>query len=193
MFKILGSPDAVTTNLGDMTQGIGFPLRPVEDATTTGMMISAPRQLFDAESLVTQAPTTTNVEQRIELGPAINTAEASVDALGTVTTHVDGVFRFRATFSLARTTSPGGTITPFTFKINGVMAGTPLVVQLTDSATLIPFQFEADIPSTAGTTYDLWFYRDVAGNNDGSLVAQATALYGTAASAGLTVSIYDTV
>ena len=29
-FKLLGSPDPVTSSLGDMTQGIGYPLVPVE-------------------------------------------------------------------------------------------------------------------------------------------------------------------
>lgn len=189
-YKVFGSELPPTATIGVLTEGLGYALRPVDNAAQAAI-ISAPRLIFDAEDLTDQIPTGIGAVTQMAFGPAQSLPEASVDANGTVTANIAATFNIVLDFALARTSNPQSSLTVFRFTVNGVQVSTPLAFRLDDSQTNLHFQYEANIAAQVGDEYRMEFYRDSGGINDGLLQSVTTSLWGTSASAGLRMSVYE--
>jgi len=112
----------------------------------------------------------------------------SLSAAGLVTflAGSDGLWEFVVLLSLRRPTNPSTSRTFFQVYINGVRALNPVAIELTDTNTLIPFQFEFTNQVNAGDTYQMRFYNDSAGgDNNAQLISTPSVLYTPAPSASL--------
>ena len=181
-FKLLGGTDPVGQEIGAMTQGLGFPLRSVEPATSGGTVVVSVEDALIAESLADQDPVGLGVALQVTLGPAQTTAYFDVDALGNVTCLATDEYTLRAKFTIGRSGGGGESQIYTRLLVNGVPVG-PSSHTIIDNARIeIPFDFEANGVLTAGDVLTFEIIRDTDGNNSGGLSAGIPDVAGWASS-----------
>lgn len=189
-FKMFGDADpAAATEVGRMTQGIGFPLRLVDQTPGISLPNNPVKTLeFLGVSTALQQPPAVDTEINIAFGGAQANTQVSMSAGGVLTflPGSEGLWEFVVLLSLRRPTNPSTSRTFFQLYINGVRALNPVAIELTDTATLVPFQFEFTNQIVAGDTYEMRFYNDsVGGDNNAQLVSTPSVLYSNAPSSSL--------
>ena len=190
-FKLLGSQDPVNNSLGQMTQGIGFPLRDVDPSLSGGTVTVQSEQVIRASSPDTQQPTAEDTPLQLTFGPAQTTGLGiDVDATGEFTCTIEDTYQIRLRLQFGRIGSPSSSIIFGRFLLNGVQVSEPVFAQLDDSEDVIPATFEGAIPLTIGDHFTVEIYRDSAGNNSGGVFAKTANLagWGTAPSCLMTVT-----
>lgn len=188
-FKLLGGTDPATQPLGQMTQGLGFPLRDVDPATSGGQVVVVHEEVIRAASPLTQEPTAVDTPLQITFGDAQVTGKGvDVDANGVFTCTAEGDYAIRIRLQLGRTSNPTSSIMFSRFLVNGVQIAAPIFTQLADSNDQIPTSFEGVIPLTAGDEFTIEIHRSSAGANSGGVFAATSALWGVAPSAQIIVT-----
>lgn len=190
-FKLLSGVDPVSESLGNMTQGIGFPLRAVEGGAATTLVIEALR----AFSVVDQDPVGLGVSLQITFGAPQTTEWFDVDSAGNITCLVTDEYQVIGKFSVGRT----GGVGESQIYIRGLINGTPVswsVHAIVDNARIeMPITFMANITFTVGDVITFEVVRDTDGDDSGSLTAGNPSVVGWAdsPSASLVLSRFSTV
>lgn len=174
-FKIYGGTSPVVSSLGKMTQGIGFPLRDVEDEDRISI---STREVMRGASFVTQQPSSTDSPITVEFGGAQSVDEFDLSVGGIITCKIAGEYNFRVRLEFGRTGSPGVSIVLGRFLVNGFQAGNTILAQLDDSDTAIPSVFSGAVSLSVNDELSVEIYRDSAGGNSGGLFPQAATLVG---------------
>lgn len=150
-----------------MTQGIGFPLRPVSSAPGEPGLAN----ILAAQNDNDQIPAGLGVTLQVSYGPPQANATVSLDANGTLTFLEDGAYLVITNLYFVRTTTPGVSIMFLRFLLDGVQSGNPVAIEMTENGTSQFQQFLLAGQVTAGTELSVEVIRDSAENNDGQLEA----------------------
>lgn len=181
-FKILGGTDAVGQSLGDMTQGLGFPLRAVEPATSGGAVTVVIEDALTANSYVDQDPAGLGIPLQMTIGDPQTTPYFDLDALGNITCLATDEYTLRLKIACGRSGGAGESQMYFRALVNGVPSG-PSSHAIVDNARIeIPFDFEANGMLTAGDILTFEIIRDTDGNNSGGVRAGIPSVAGWASS-----------
>lgn len=175
-FKLFGSADPVVTSLGDMTQGIGHDLVPVDSASPSGQQDVVEINVLSAASYVDQEPVGTDAPLQLTLGPAQTTPHFDLDAAGAITVLQAGPYSFRIRMQFGRTSNPSVAIMFARLLINGVQAGDSAYSSSSNSSDSEPATFSGDIELDVGDIVSLEIVRDSQGENSGGLYAQTPTL-----------------
>ena len=170
-FKILGGTDPVSQNLGDMTQGIGYPLRAVEPTTAGGSVNVIAETVLTAGSIVDQEPTGLGVALQIEFGAAQTTTEFDLNAAGDIECLVADEYQFRAKFTVGRDGASGESQIYVRGLVNGTQLGDSSHVIVDDSRIEVPFDKEFTVSLSVGDIVTFELIRDTDGDDSGGLTA----------------------
>ena len=187
-FKLLGGTDPVTSELGSMSQGIGYPLRVVDESAAGGTVTVRTETELRAGSDVTQEPVAVDTPIQLSFGPAQVNPIVSVDALGNFTFGVTDEFQVRLRLQFGRTGNPGTALIFGRALVNGVQLGDPVFTTLDDADFSIPTTFEGVVPFTAGDVLTVEIYRDSTGSNYGGVFAAVSTLWTTSPSCLMTIT-----
>lgn len=177
-FKILGGTDPATNVVGQMTQGLGFPLREVDETATGGSVTVQQEEILRATSDTTQEPTATDTPLQLAFGGAQTTGVIDVDAAGTFTFQEEDEFTLRLRLNFGRTGNPGNAIIFARALINGVQIGNPVHAILDDGNFSVPATFEGIISSSVGDVMTIEIMRSSSGADAGGVFAEAAPLPG---------------
>jgi hypothetical protein len=190
-FKILGGTEPVVTNLGNMTQGLGYPLRPVEPATSGGEVNIVTEILVESGSIIDQGPTALDTAYQLNYGAGDTSPQVTVDASGNIEFLVAGNYHTRLEVTLGRTATSGTALIFLRALLNGVeyppiTAG----IIMDDNNITIPIFFSVTDQHSIGDILTLEIYRDSGGTNDGGTYTLTPSLAGwfPAPSASVVVS-----
>ena len=171
-FKLLGGTDPVNQSLGQMTQGLGFPLRDVEPSTAGGAVNVVVERMLDAASFVDQTPTGIGVATQISFGDAQTETAFELEADGTLTCLVADEYVWRAKLVVGKD-SGGNAVAQIYIRtlVNGVQAGPSSQVIIDSNRAEIPVDLEGTAFIDAGDVITFEFIRDTDGDDDGELRA----------------------
>jgi hypothetical protein len=192
-FKILGGTDPASQSLGWMTEGLGYPLRPVEPSISGGAVQVLNNTALYAASYVDQEPLGTDTPLQLTLGDAQSLTKFTLDAAGLVTCLADGQYQanFRLLFGRA---TQNNTVTIFgRMLVNGLQFADPVHTLVGTSNTEIPATFEGAVDLTAGDTIALQIYTDSAGVDDGGVYAAVAGLGGWGISPSVILLLTESV
>jgi len=130
-----------------------------------------PNEIMEAESLLSQMPTVSDVPLQVSFGPAQGTVSDPVmtDAAGTLTVNQADYYTFKAVFQFARTSAGGQAILHARALLNGFQANQTYSVILDNSRVIIPLEFSLAGNVPANTLITVEIVRDSAGSPDGGL------------------------
>ena len=168
-WKILGGTNPPIQSLGKMTQGLGYPLRDVEPATSGGEVTVRDEVSLTAESFNQQEPSGLGVALQIEFGDAQATDQFDLSADGAITCLVTDEYECAITFCVGRQSPQGSAQIYVRALVNGVQFGSSRHCILDDAAFEIPIEFNLQLDLTAGDIVTFEVIRDTDGANDGGL------------------------
>ena len=178
-FKILGGTDPLNQSLGDMTQGIGYPLRPVEPSVSAGSVDVIIETALLAGSLVDQLPVGLGTPLQITFGDAQTTPQFDLDVLGNMTCLAAGDYSLRAKFVGGRRGASAGTAQLyFRALLNGTPVGDSSHIIVDNPDTEIPFDFEANGTIALNDVLTFEVVRDTDANDSGGLYAGVPSVAG---------------
>lgn len=188
-FKLLAGSDPVGTSQGQMTQGLGFPLRDVELSTAGGAVQVLSENVLLSENFTDQNPSGLGVATGILFGGVSATDQWSMDVAGVATCLEAGDYTIRLSLTVGREGASGTSQLYFRVLINGVPFGNSAQV-ITDSARIeIPFFYNRTITFSLNDTLTFEMIRDTDGDNSGGLRAGIPAVaWASAPSAALSLS-----
>jgi len=168
-FKLLGSEEAPVSSLGNMTQGLGFPLRPVEAFAPLDIITVEAIRAF---SIVDQEPTGLGVALQVILGAPQTTDTWDLSAAGAVTCLVEDEYVVTVKFQVGRRGSSGGLAQIYArVLINGIQEGASVHVILDSPDFEIPAFFSGDRHFLVGDILTIEIVRDTDGADEGGLQA----------------------
>ena len=171
-FKLLGGTDPINQNLGNMTQGIGYPLRPVEPAVSGGDVSVLIENALTADSLLDQTPAGLGVPLQVTFGAPQTTTWFDLDALGNITCLVTDEYTLRAKLTVGRRGLPVAVSQIYTrLLVNGTQSGPSSHTIIDNPDIEIPFDYEGNGSLTAGDVLTFEIIRDTDGNDSGGLYA----------------------
>jgi len=170
--KIIGSEVPVATEIGLVTQGLGFELLPVE-----GAALSTGEKLI-AESVADQNPAGLDTPLQVEFGAAQFTDSMDLAADGTLTVKEGGVYLVFTTFYFSRTSSVGQVHFFIRLLKDGVQQGNPIGIVQTDDDVTTPIFLSAttSVEGVVPTDYTVECVRDADGVNSGGLRSIASSI-----------------
>ena len=171
------------TQIGDhvMTQGLGFPLRPVSTSPGEGVGMTS---VLVSQHNGSQVPTGLGVPMQVAFGAPESNEYVSIDAAGTITFIQAGAYMALCNVYFDRSTDQGESLTFLRFLGDGVQAGNPVAIEMdsADTSQFNQFVLAGQVP--AGTELTVEIMRDSGGFNDGYLISfTSTDGWGTAPSA----------
>lgn len=187
-FKLLGGTDAPLQSLGKMTQGLGFPLRDVDPATTGGPVSILTELSLQGFSEVDQVPAGLGVATQLTFGAAQTTTDFDLDASGNVTCLTADEYNFRIRIAVGKT---GGGLPPTIFTrglLNGTPVGLPVATKVDNADITIPLTFEGVLTLAVNDVLTFEIIRDSGEGDSGGLYIQTSSDgWGIAPSTALTV------
>lgn len=190
-FKLLGNEDAVTSSLGVIPQGIGFPLHPVESTVDAGVSVRTVSALSSA-SFVDQDPSGIGVAMRMAFGAPQTTDTWSIAADGTATCLVADDYLIRLKISIGRTDSQDVSKIFVRALINGVQLTHSTHVIIDTKRIEIPQIYTGISPLEVGDVLTFEVVRDPDGANSGGLRAGITTVVGWENSPSASLEISNT-
>lgn len=170
-FKILGNTDPVITNLGDMTQGIGYPLRPVEPAVSGGAVTVRVDQVLNVASIVDQDPAGLGTPMQVVFEEGVSTPQFQINPDGSVLCLITDEYEVTALFSVGRSGAAGVSQIYIRALIDGVQEGFSRHTIMDTDDFEISLNFARTLEVTAGQVVTFEVARDTDGNNSGGLRA----------------------
>jgi len=128
--------------------------------------------VLNASDTTNQTPSGLDSALQVTFGSAQGTVAdpVMVDALGNITFNESGIYLINGYASFERQgSSSGSAVIAFRALINGVQAGATKVVELRQTATIIPYDLTIPINATAGDVLTWEIMRDSSGVNEGGL------------------------
>jgi hypothetical protein len=171
-FKLLGGTDPVLQSLGQMTQGIGFPLRDVEPSTAGGPVVVVTETAINAVSFDDQLPSGLGVPLQLTFGAPQATADFTLDAAGTFTCLTTDEYLFFSKFVVGRRGGAAGVSQVYIrVLVNVVQAGNSRHTIIDSPDIEVPITFSYNVQFTAGDVITFEIIRDTDGNNSGGVYA----------------------
>ena len=190
LFKLLGSEEAVVSSLGNMTQGLGFPLRPVETFSPLNIVTIEALRTF---SIIDQLPTGLGVELQVVFGSPQTTEFWDIDAAGAMTCLVEDEYQLSVRFSIGRRGSAGGLAQIYLrMMIDGVQEGASAHVILESPDFEIPASFTLARSFLVDEVLTFEVIRDTDGVDEGGLLAGNPDVVGWNDSPSASISITRT-
>ncbi len=191
-FKLLGDPSLeVASELGVMTQGLGYPLRSVDNVAVASQADGFPSKSLELFTFSTsiQQPVALDTPIQVAFGAPQTNDFMTLDASGTVTflPGSEGHWNFLLFAAVEKGSNANASLTFILPLKNGSAAANPAAIRLTQQNVTIPLQFNFDDDVVAGDTYQVFMYNDSTGVNDAGLASRTSALWGQSASASLRV------
>jgi hypothetical protein len=184
-FKLISSEDGVLSQAANITEGLGFPLRPVEGPVGS-TFIPPFLTILQSESHNDQTPTLLDTPQNVVFGSPVSTSYLTLDSNGVVTFLQPMMVSIRFRIAAGRDSNPGIVHLAARASLDGNVAGT-VAILLDNQNVTVPLTFEVNTPVLPGMELFAEFYRDSLGSNSGGLVAEPTTLWGSAPSAQITI------
>ncbi len=175
-FKLLGAPTPPANSLGVMLQGIGFPLRIVEDidAAPSGGVIQ--QQLMVAASGITQQPSGLDVPLQVTFGGAQAVPEFDLDAAGNFTCLIADEYQFNLRFQFGRLANPGIAVIFGRGLVDGAQTVNSVFASLDDSSESTPTILSFTLALLAAQVLTFEILRDSAGVNEGGVFAAVSSV-----------------
>jgi len=175
--KIYGDLGSATAPIGQVPQGIGFPIAEIETTPTgsfnptTDMVID---RLLDGVSPTSpQQPAGVGVANQIQItfGAGANTGADPVmlSAAGVLTINETGTYRIKIAMQFGRTGASGTSVLLFRVLVNGTQAGRSIEYKLNSANETSYFENDTWITLPAGTVLTFQLMRDASGSNFGGL------------------------
>lgn len=139
----------------------------------------------------TQNPTGIGAPLQITFGPAQVNSEVSVDALGSMTIHVENEYFFRTSMQAGRVNNGGVADLHFRLLVDGVLSGEQVYFAVDGAGDDAEIVIESDpLDLDVGQVVTVEMLRSITGMNDGSLfpVPPVQAGWTTTPSASVTVT-----
>lgn len=184
-YKVFGNENPVTAELGSLTQGLGFPLRPVETFAASPIETIV---LF-APSFVAQEPTGLDNPLQLTFGSPQSNVFIDLDANGLVTILQAGTYKFELRAAVGRTSVPGAAIILARSLINGVQLGNSLHANIPDLNTSLPLFAAFTRSFSVNDTWASEIMRSSTGIDSGGLYPETTAVSGWANSPSVQVVV----
>ncbi len=133
MTKLLGGTDPVFSEIGKVTQGLGFELLEVDDSPTGGTVTVNIVDVLLANDFTNQLLPLDDTPLQVTFGDAQATAEIDLDVLGNITFLEADDFQVRVHFGFGR--DGGGTIQEMWGRIllNGTQVGSSVFTEVDDA------------------------------------------------------------
>lgn len=177
-FKILGGVTPSTNVVGTMTQGIGHPLREIDDAPAGVSVSLVSEELLDAPSFVSQNPSGLGIPLVLSFGAPQSNTNINLNALGELTFLVDGDYTVRITLQLGRSSNPGDSILMGRATLNNFPISNTLHAAIGSISEVLPLSFEGVVPASAGDVLRIELVRDAAGIDNGGVFTQVASTAG---------------
>lgn len=190
-FKLLGdTTNPVVTEAGNMLQGIGFPLRPVDGTPpNVNPMYGVPAEgLLSGVQTAAVTAVAVDTPTQIPFGPAQSLPEVDLSAAGTLTFTPDGVGFWAVVLVLNIARQAGGQPAKFFMRpvVNGFQAGAPVNVDMGSNSNVnIPFAFTFFFVAADVDEWKFEFHTQ--DDNDPGLHVDSSNLWGSAPAASITL------
>lgn len=133
MAKLLGGTDPVFSEIGEVTQGLGFELLGVDDSPTGGTVTINFEDILLADSFEDQLLPDPDIPIQVTFGGVQVTPIIEIDALGNITFLEADDFQFRVHFAFGRTGAGGQASILFgRMLLNGVQVGVSVSTEVDD-------------------------------------------------------------
>jgi len=186
MTRLFGDAEAVTTQIGEVTQGIGLEQLPVQESPEPSPTRVLNNEIGSFETMAVQGPTGLGAAGVITInygaGGSTTGGEFDVSAAGVITTNpasLDIEYRFIVGLRIGRTGGGGISIPLLRFMYapdgiigNAVQVGGTFSVEIDDPDTTWREVFDLNFAPVDGSVIFIEMARDEAGNNSGQLQAQ---------------------
>ena len=187
-YKILGGTDPTTNVLGRITEGLGFPLRPVDESASGGTVTVQQEALLIAASFADQNPASTGVPIQVTFGPAQPNPVVDLAANGAITFAETDEYDVRVRLQIGRSSNPGVAELYGRALVNAVQVGNLVNARLDNQNVTTPNTFNFILSVNAGDVFTIELLRDTTGSNDGGILTSTSALWGVAPSAVITIA-----
>jgi hypothetical protein len=174
-FKLLGATTPVQNGLAVMTQGLGYPLRVVEDSDHLPDGGVVQETLMIAGSPITQVPTGLDTALQLSFGVAQAVESFDLDALGNFTCLVTDEYAFNLRLQFGRLSNPGVAIIFGRVLIDGAQIGASVSASLDNVNASTPSTFSFTLPLVVGQIITMEILRDSAGVDSGGVFATASS------------------
>lgn len=181
MAKILGGTDPVTSELFQVTRGIGQGengLSSVDAATSGGQVTVKNELVMIASSDVNQEPAGLDTSLQLTFGPPQALPQFNLDAAGNFTCLEADQYNFTLRLQMGRIGSGGEAILFGRSLLNGVQQGATIYTLIDDSDDNNPLTFVGSLPMEVNDVLTFELYRDSAGTNAGGVYTQTANLAG---------------
>jgi len=182
--KLFGSLDPVVASIGVITQGIGFPLAPVEESSGgSGINIAVSKEnVLDSQNFTDQDPPGLGTPLQVIFGGVDASDQWSVDATGAFTCIIAGQYDIRMKLSIGREGSPGVSQIYARVLLNGVPEGSTSHTIVDNGRSEWPSILEFSRTFDAGDVVTVEIVRDTDGHDSGGLRAGVPDVAGWASS-----------
>lgn len=170
-FKILGGTSPASSSLGNMTQGLGFPLHPVEPAVSGGDVTVITEEVFNSANFDDQNPVGLGIDYQVLFGGVSATPEFSVDALGNITCLDADQYNVIFRLTLGREGTSQVSQLYMRILLNGVARDFPTHTILDSDRIEIPSVMGGVMDLAVSDILTLELVRDTDGANQGGLRA----------------------
>ena len=168
-YKVLGGTDPATNPLGILTEGIGFPLRVVDESTAGGNVTITTEDLLLGDSEVDQEVVAGDTPFQVEFGAAQPGAVVSLDVAGAVTFHEADEFTVRILLIFGRVGGGGGNSLLFgRVLLNGTQIGASLGTIVDDTQDVQSEIFADSVSAEINDILTVEVYSDEAGTFNGT-------------------------
>lgn len=193
-FKLLGSENPPNQTLGNISQGIGFDLHPVEPAISGGDVRVVTQNVLRTFSFIDQNPSGLGVAHQVTFGTAgDSTPEWDVNANGEITCLVADEYIFQLKIQIGREGTPAVSQIYSRLLINGTPFGNTIHTIIDNGNIEIPLIVQQAFTFIIGDVVTVEIIRDTDGNDSGGLRAGIPDVVGWADSPSASISMSHTL
>lgn len=188
--KILGGTDPATDILFTLTEGIGKPLRPVDNSSGGSQTITVQTEtILIAVSTVTQQPGALNTPLQLTLGGAQANAVVDLSAAGAITFLEADEYQVYIRLNIGRQGSGSTAVMYSRALVNGVQYGSSVLSRIDSQNDVSPATFLFDITPNVNDVLTFEIMRSTQGTSAGGVFIGDPSLAGWALASSVAVNI----
>jgi hypothetical protein len=192
-FKLLGGTDPVLNPLGDMLQGIGYPLRGVDESPGGGTVNVSTIVIIQSNATTDQVPVAVDTPLQVNYGAGGTSAKVDINPDGTITFIEAGDYTTQINLSVGRANN----VSEAYFFIRGLLNGIEFprvstAIVMGNNQVTVPVKYNIHTDFAAGDELVIQVYQDSTGDDDGGLYSVIPTLAGWDPSSSAAVFISQT-
>lgn len=188
--KILGGTDPATDILFTLTEGIGKPLRPVDNSSGGSQTITVQTEtILSAASTVTQQPGALNTPLQLTLGGAQANAIVDLSAAGAITFLEADEYQVYIRLNIGRQGSGSTAVVYSRALVNGVQYGSTVLSRIDSENDVNPATFLFDITPNVNDVLTFQIMRSTQGTSAGGVFFGNPSVAGWALASSVAVNI----